>query len=186
MKILPPPGPARTRQLLLLGALLVGAAYAVSTLFGGTPASAPSPTSNSQTKAASAAELPRVMPSPLKLDTLEPVPEEPASTRNPFRFFTKPAPPPPPPPPAPPPAPPPQVSAPPVSTVPPIPLKFIGRVVMPDKKVVASLSDGKGNVLSGTEGQVIDGRYRIVRIGEESIVVEYVNGTGRTTLPLRG
>jgi hypothetical protein len=36
------------------------------------------------------------------------------------------------------------------------------------------------------EGQIIDGRYRIVKIGEESIVMEYVNGTGRQTLQLRG
>ena len=35
------------------------------------------------------------------------------------------------------------------------------------------------------EGQIIDGRYRIVKIGEESLIIEYANGTGRTNLPLR-
>jgi hypothetical protein len=33
---------------------------------------------------------------------------------------------------------------------------------------------------------VIEGRYRIVKIGVESIVMEYVDGTGRQTIPLRG
>jgi hypothetical protein len=107
------------------------------------------------------------MPQPVQLEKLEPVSEEPATTRNPFRFGTKPAPPPPPAPtyvapPAPPPGPPPP------PPIPPIPLKFIGRVVMPDRRVIA------------------DGRYRVVKIGEESIVMEYVNGTGRQTLQLRG
>jgi hypothetical protein len=125
------------------------------------------------------------MPQPVQLEKLEPVSEEPATTRNPFRFGTKPAPPPPPAPtyvapPAPPPGPPPP------PPIPPIPLKFIGRVVMPDRRVIASLSDGKGNVLRGMEGQIVDGRYRVVKIGEESIVMEYVNGTGRQTLQLRG
>jgi hypothetical protein len=64
-------------------------------------------------------------------------------------------------------------------------LKFIGRVVLPDKRVVAALSDNKGSVFEATEGQVVDGRFRVVKIGEESLIVEYVNGTGRTTLPMR-
>ena len=34
-------------------------------------------------------------------------------------------------------------------------------------------------------GAMQDGRYRIVKIGEESLVIEYANGTGRTVLPLR-
>jgi hypothetical protein len=41
-------------------------------------------------------------------------------------------------------------------------------------------------VFRALEGQVVDGRYRVVKIGEESLVIEYVNGTGRMTLPLRG
>ena len=88
----------------------------------------------------------------------------------------------------PPPAPvaPPVPAGPPPPRVDPITLKFIGRIVLPDKKVVVTLSDGKGNIMSATEGQVVDGRYRIVRIGEESLVIEYLNGTGRATLALRG
>jgi hypothetical protein len=124
------------------------------------------------------------MPQPVALGKLEPVPEEPATARNPFRFGTKPPPPAPPAPAYVPPAQP--AGPPPPPPVPPIPLKFIGRIVTPDKHVIASLSDGRGNALRGMEGQIIDGRYRIVKIGEESIVMEYVNGTGRQTLQLRG
>jgi hypothetical protein len=194
MNVLPPPGPARTRQLALLGALLIGAAYALSRVFGGGPASQPPPASNPQVRATvptppatGAAGEQKTMPERVQLEKLEPVPEEPAATRNPFRFGTKPAPPAPPTPAHVAPAPPTQPSEPPPPPpVPAIPLKFIGRVVMPDKRVVASLSDGKGSVLRGMEGQIIDGRYRVVKIGEESIVMEYVNGTGRQTLQLRG
>lgn len=186
MKVLPPPGPARTRQLLLLGVVLIGAAFAVSRYVTRGPAITPPPTSNSPTRPAPSVDAKKPMPQPLELDKLEPVPEEPETTRNPFRFGTKPAPPAPPAPAyTPPPAQPPSL-VPPVPRVDPIPLKFIGRVVLPDKKVIASLSDGKGNVLQGVEGQILDGRYRIVRIGEESLVIEHVNGTGRTTLPLKG
>ena len=35
-------------------------------------------------------------------------------------------------------------------------------------------------------GRSIDGRYRLVRIGVESIVIEYVDGRGRTTVRLDG
>ncbi len=56
---------------------------------------------------------------------------------------------------------------------------------MPNGTKVASLSDGRG-MLTGREGDVIDGRYRIVKIGIESIVMEYLDGKGRQTIPLRG
>ena len=79
-------------------------------------------------------------------------------------------------PPPPPPGPPPP---------PPITLKFAAIMELPGGAKVASLSDGKG-VFLGREGDVIDGRFRIVRIGLESIVMEYVDGRGRQTIPLRG
>jgi hypothetical protein len=69
--------------------------------------------------------------------------------------------------------------------VPPIALNFIGRVAYPGGKVEAVLSDGKGQVWRAIEGQIVDGRYRVVRIGEESLLIEYVNGSGRTSRPLR-
>jgi hypothetical protein len=41
-------------------------------------------------------------------------------------------------------------------------------------------------VYHGREGETIEGRYRIVRIGQESIVMEYEDGRGRTTIRLTG
>jgi hypothetical protein len=187
MNILPPPGPARTRQLILLGVLLIAAAYAISRLRTEAPADSPVPASNPQTPPAPVAGNASTRPQPLALEKLEPVPDAPETKRNPFRFGTRPAPPAPPRPAYVPPAPGASPPAPPsVPGVAPISLKFIGRVVLPDQSVVAVLSDVRGNVLEGMEGQVIDGRYRIVRIGQESLIVEYVDGAGRTTLQLRG
>jgi hypothetical protein len=67
---------------------------------------------------------------------------------------------------------------------PPIPLKFIGTVERGAIKV-AALSDCR-NTFQATEGQIVDGRYRLVKIGVESIVMEYVDGRGRTTIRLEG
>ena len=69
---------------------------------------------------------------------------------------------------------------------PPIALKFIGTVEQtPSRLKLAVLSDGR-NVFYGKEGEVIEGRYRIVRIGVESIEMAYVDGRGRQTLRLSG
>jgi len=196
VKLLPPPGSSRNRQLVLLIVLIVGAAYVVSCVSSGlsarvsnapgTPAAAVAPASN-MGKAATAwtpSSSQKTMPEALELDKLDSAGEPSDTTRNPFRFGTKPPPPAPPvvvrpPVPAAPPGPPPP------PPIPPIPLKFIGRMVL-DKQIVAVLSDTKGTVFRAMEGQVVDGRYRVVKIGEESLVIEYVNGTGRMTLPLRG
>lgn len=68
----------------------------------------------------------------------------------------------------------------------PITLKFIGTVTLPGETGrVAVLSDGKF-VYHGREGDIIDGRYRLVRIGEESVQLEYVDGRGRQTIRLTG
>jgi hypothetical protein len=69
---------------------------------------------------------------------------------------------------------------------PPIALKFIGVVEQaPSNLKLAVLSDGR-NVFYGKEGEVIEGRYRIERIGVESIEMAYVDGRGRQTLRLSG
>ena len=104
--------------------------------------------------------------------------------RNPFRFKPPPAPPPPPPVKMAPPDPVP-TGPPPPPPIPPIPLKFMGTVERGPLKL-AALTDCKGYTYSGREGEVIDGRYRLVRIGQESIVMEYSNGTGRTTIRKSG
>ena len=105
--------------------------------------------------------------------------------RNLFRFKPKATPPPqaqrPPPPvinpvpPGPPPPPP----------VPPIPLKFIGTLERGGQKI-AILSDSSGHVLYGPEGATIDGRYRIIKIGAESVELAYVDGRGHQMIRLTG
>ena len=84
----------------------------------------------------------------------------------------------------------------PVSSVPPPPpvdpgppaigtlIKFIG-IVDTGQEKIGAFSDCK-NTFSGREGQVMEGRYRLVSMGVESAVVEYVDGKGRTRLPLNG
>jgi hypothetical protein len=113
-------------------------------------------------------------------------PDEGEHERNPFRFQPPPAPPPPKPqplappqpvgPPPPPPGPPPP---------PPIPLKFMGTVERPGL-VLAALTDCKGFSYAAREGEPIDGKYRLVKIGVESVVLEYSNGTGRVTVRKSG
>jgi hypothetical protein len=117
----------------------------------------------------------------VKLEALNAARPDPgAAERNPFRFTPPPAPPPPKPPPvAPQPVGPPLPPPPP--PIPPIPLKFMGTVERGPLKL-AALTDCKGATFAGGEGQEIDGRYRLVRIGQESVVMEYINGTGRTTI----
>ena len=69
--------------------------------------------------------------------------------------------------------------------VPPIVVKFIGVVSRQDVGRVAVLSDGR-NVYYGREGEIVDGRWRIVTIGEESLQIEYADGRGRQTVRLTG
>lgn len=69
---------------------------------------------------------------------------------------------------------------------PPIPLKFIGIVDAPTQGgKLAVLSDGR-SVLYGHEGEILDGRFKIVRIGIESIELTSVDGRGRQTIRLTG
>jgi len=114
-----------------------------------------------------------------------------AGERNLFRFKPKAPPPPPPAPPQPvqptptvnpvpqpPPGPPP---------LPPIALKFIGIIESPTHaRKIAVLSDGRNPPFQGEEGAIIEGRYRILKIGVESIELAYVDGRGRQTIRLTG
>ena len=78
-------------------------------------------------------------------------------------------------------APPPAPSGP-----PPIPMRFIGLVEAPQQaQKIAILSDGRG-IYQGREGDIIEGRYRILRIGVESVDMAYVDGGGRQTIRLSG
>lgn len=69
---------------------------------------------------------------------------------------------------------------------PPIPLKFIGLVKRQDDGVrIAVLSDGRG-VYYGREGDVIEGQYRLWRIGTDVVELSYADGRGRQTIRLSG
>ena len=48
------------------------------------------------------------------------------------------------------------------------------------------LSDGRGNVFNGKEGDVIEGRYRLLRVGIDSADLIYLDGRGRQTIRLSG
>jgi hypothetical protein len=126
-------------------------------------------------------------PLDVRLEELKQPPPEPGEDgRNPFRFYVKP----------PPPAPPPVIAKPPESTgppppppgpppPPPIPLKFIGTMEQ-GKTKVAIFSDGRGLPVYAREGELVLGQYRVVRIQLESVVMEYADGKGRQTIPMRG
>jgi len=180
------------RQQLLLGVL--GAVLLVGVWFW-TQSGTPSPSSKGSSAQTAAVRrgksapvgAPDVHLKALKVERSKPV----GAVRNLFRFKPKP----PPPPPAstqreqatPPPAPVP-TGPPPPPPLPPIALKFIGLVQTADKtQRLAVLSDGRGGIpMYGKEGDIIEGRYRIVRIGTESIELTYLDGRGRQTIRLSG
>jgi hypothetical protein len=68
---------------------------------------------------------------------------------------------------------------------PPIPLKFIGIVEAPGKRL-AALVDATGHPYHGAEGDIVAGQYRVVKIGVESIEMMYLDGRGRQTIRLSG
>ena len=73
-----------------------------------------------------------------------------------------------------------------LTLAPAIQLRFIGIVEAPDSVgTVAVLSDGR-SVYHGRQGDIIEGRYRIVRIDVESIEIEVLDGGRRRTLSLSG
>jgi hypothetical protein len=80
-----------------------------------------------------------------------------------------------------------QPSGPPPPTgPPPITMRFIGIVESTGQsQKIAILSDGRG-VYQGREGDIIEGRYRILRIGVESVEMAYLDGRGRQTIRLSG
>ena len=64
---------------------------------------------------------------------------------------------------------------------PPIPYRFIGILPgVPGQGRIAVLTDGR-SVVHGRVNDVIEGRYRIVQIGEESLQIEHFDGRGRQT-----
>jgi hypothetical protein len=68
---------------------------------------------------------------------------------------------------------------------PPMLLKFIGILKPTTASPIAVLTDGK-NVFYGREGETIEGRYRIERIGVESVEMAWADGRGRQVIRLSG
>jgi hypothetical protein len=183
------PGRPRPWLLAALGVLL--AVFLVVKLW---PAASPAPPpARAQTRApAKTAANGTMDPEELEvqLDALKaPRPEPGETERNPFRFYQRPPPPLPvaasrpaaaaPPEeigPAVPPAPPPP---------PPIPLKFIGTVEGRGVGKIAAFSDCK-RTFYGREGDIVDGRYKLMKIGVESVVMMHADGRGQQTIRLTG
>jgi hypothetical protein len=184
---------AARRRLVLLGGLL-GAAVAVALAGTGLvtrPAGAPvGPRPEPRAAARRPAQDGETLrPVAVNLAALSRARSEPAdSERNPFKFrprATAPLPVP-----AQPTATPPNQRSAPTAPVgppapPPIPLKFIGLVDKRDGTRIAVLSDGR-RPIHGVEGEEIEGRYRILKIGTESIELAYLDGRGRQTIRLTG
>jgi hypothetical protein len=180
---------ANRRTQLLAGLLLVVLGVMLYRAFTTTSAG-PLPASNGRADPASNARAgnqpaaaPEVHLRALGGEHPKPVKEE----RNLFRFKPKP----PPPPVAALPRPgstasslSPEASGPP--PLPPINLKFIGILERNGKPKIAVLTDGIGPPLYGQEGTTVAGRYKILRIGAESIEMSYLDGRGRQTIRLTG
>jgi hypothetical protein len=184
------------RQAALLGLLLVVLAGLVWWNFTGDATSPAAPPGRPAPQATSAA--PAAQPvDDVRLEQLDGAPPEPAANgRNPFRFGAR----------RPTGAPPafepgqagvvepPLVIPPGAGGTPvmpggagPIPLKFIGVVTEPSPgRKLAVLTDGRNTPFYGREGDIIEGRYRIVRIGVESIELAHVDGRGQQTIRLSG
>ena len=189
MKLLPPPGPERRRQLTRLAVLvvlLVGVVW-----FWRAPAGSPPPTSNPVAAATPQGALP--VPEDVRLDSLEAVSTLTDAGRNPFvfgarqavpesspgtSFLTTPQP-----------WSPPIDPGPPVSQgPPPIDLRLTGlSVVEAGGRTLVTLKNPATNGLyQAFEGDIVDGRYRVVKVGVQSVVVSYLDGSGIRTLPLGG
>jgi len=186
------PVPGRPRPWLLVALGVVLAVFLVTKLWP-TPAPEPAPRRAQPRASANAPDNGSIDPEELKvqLDALKgPRPEPGEGERNPFRFYQRP---PPPLPPMPPgqraPAPPLEIAAPVMPTQPapppPIPLKFIGIVEGRGVGKIAAFSDCK-RTFYGREGDIVDGRYKLVKIGVESVVMMYADGRGQQTIRLTG
>ncbi len=176
----------RTSLLILLGIVLAAAAMLMLREDSAAPAAPTSNPGRPQQPARGNAFQPERLD--VRIEALSRDAAQPGDTeRNPFRFQPKAPPPRPEPPPGkrrdPDPAP--VITPPAPSPVAAIPLKFIGVTEAPNVGKIAALTDCRHTV-QGVEGDVVDGRYRIVKIGVESIVIEYVDGKGRTTLRMSG
>ena len=175
----------RSWLLIALGAVVVALVFTY--MWSDGAAVAPPASSNARDpKAAQAAPIdPKELD--IRLESLQAErPKEGEIERNPFRFQPKAAPPPPSGPRPGPIDPPVDTGPPPPPPPPTIPLKLMGFVDLPGGGKLAALSDCKGATFSAAEGKTVDGQYRIVKIGIESITIEFINGKGRQNLRVEG
>ena len=180
--------PERRRVIVLLGLLAVVLVVALFRFWpsaaapGGAPAN---PRAGTRRSGPSAVAAPDVHLQ--ALDEAKPQPAE-DRQRDLFRFKPKAAPPQAPVRPAPGPD---QASTsqggpPPPPALAPITMRFIGLVESAGTaQKIAILSDGRG-IYEGREGDIIEGRYRILKIGVESVEMAYLDGRGRQTIRLSG
>jgi hypothetical protein len=182
-----PPGRPRPWLLVALGLAVVLAL--LSTFMTGKSAAPPARSSNPRAAARVAKNVDNVQPGDLEVHLgalKEQKPAAESSDRNPFRFYVKPPPPPPPPP---------KVTSTTTTTIdpanipptppPPITLKYIGLLEGIQGGNVAVFSDCR-TTMRAREGEIIAGQYRLVRIGKESVVLEYADGRGQTTIRMSG
>jgi hypothetical protein len=189
--------PLERRQLILAAAAIIVLGLAAWAFW---PSATPAPTTAPQTQTrarsgrpAAATEAQPVDPVKLEALTASSARNEPGDAqRNPFRFQPKRVAPPPsddrPKPPPVPVAPPPVASTPTGPPAPPqIGLKFVGVLQRASGVKWAVLTDGKSPTpMYGKAGDIIDGKYLIVEIGTESIVMTHTDGRGRQVIRLTG
>lgn len=178
-------GRPRSWLLIALGAVVVALIF--TRMWSDGAAVSPSPAAPPRDP--KAGQSAAIDPNELKVrldDLKHEMPAEGETDRNPFRFQPKAPPPAPPGPPPGPIAPPVDTGPPPPPSPPPIPLKLEGFIDLPGGGKLAALADCKGATFSAAEGNTVDGQYRIVKIGIESVIIEFVNGKGRQTLRVEG
>ena len=189
--------PLDRRQVILAVATVIVLGLAAWTFWpSSTPAGTTAPPAQARARSGRPAAATGTGPvDPVKLESLtaSAARNEPgAAQRNPFRFQPKVVAPPPraTPPPAP------ITEAPPKPVVsapagppppPPIGLKFVGVLQRANGVKWAVLTDGKSPTpMYGKDGDIIDGKYLIVKIGTESIEMTYTDGRGRQVIRLTG
>ena len=185
--------PLERRQILMGAAAVVGLALATWTLWPSTPVTpvaGATPAARARGPRPGAGGAGQGPVGPVKLEALTASRDEPGeASRNPFRFQPKVV--------APPPRPPAQVvteapvapirtGPPPPQQLPPITLKLIGVLERANGVKWAVLSDGKSAPMYGKDGDIIDGRYLILKIGTESIEMSHSDGKGRQVIRLTG
>ena len=197
MKLLPDDPAQRRRLLLLAGGAVV--LYLVLNQFAGTQevvipkTLGPAPTAAPRAQGRGITQAKRQVnttPVPLKFAQIEQVPDEPDAGRNIFRFGV------PPPPPQPkftplPPPPPPTPTIPPPPPIPPILLRLVTILnddTVPGGKraILTHLDTGAAFETYMGDRNPVDGRYKVLAIGTNDIVMSHLDGTGQRRIPVGG